>query len=173
MNAIVYTTNTGSTKRYAELLARETGLLAYSMAEAERSVPTGAEIIYLGWIMAGSVKGYAAAKRWSVRAVCAVGMGRTGTQTDNVRKKSAIPASIPVFTLQGNFDVKKLRGVYRLMMELMVKTAGKSLATKPDRTPEEDDMLDMMLHGGQRVGIENLRAVLDWYGAQKERRETP
>ena len=34
-------------------------------------------------------------------------------------------------------------------------------------------MLDMMLHGGQRVGIENLRAVLDWYGAQKERRETP
>lgn len=173
MNAIVYTTNTGSTKRYAELLARETGLPAYSMAEAERSVPTGAEIIYLGWIMAGSVKGYAAAKRWSVRAVCAVGMGRTGTQTDSVRKKSAIPASIPVFTLQGNFDVKKLRGVYRLMMELMIKTAGKSLATKPDRTPEEDDMLDMMLHGGQRVGIENLRAVLDWYGAQKERRETP
>ena len=173
MNAIVYTTNTGSTKRYAELLARETGLPAYSMAEAERSVPTGAEIIYLGWIMAGSVKGYAAAKRWSVRAVCAVGMGRTGTQTDSVRKKSAIPASIPVFTLQGNFDVKKLRGVYRLMMELMVKTAGKSLAAKPDRTPEENDMLDMMLHGGQRVGIENLRAVLDWYGAQKERRETP
>ena len=108
MNAIVYTTNTGSTKRYAELLARETGLPSYSMAEAERSVPTGAEIIYLGWIMAGSVKGYAAAKRWSVRAVCAVGMGRTGTQTDSVRKKSAIPASIPVFTLQGNFDVKKL-----------------------------------------------------------------
>ena len=173
MNAIVYTTNTGSTKRYAELLARETGLPAYSMAEAERSVPTGAEIIYLGWIMAGSVKGYAAAKRWSVRAVCAVGMGRTGTQTDSVRKKSAIPASIPVFTLQGNFDVKKLRGVYRLMMELMVKTAGKSLAATPDRTPEEDDMLDMRLHGGQRVGIENLRAVLDWYGAQKERREAP
>ena len=173
MNAIVYTTNTGSTKRYAELLARKTGLPAYSMAEAERSVPTGAEIIYLGWIMAGFVKGYAAAKRWSVRAVCAVGMGRTGTQTDSVRKKSAIPASIPVFTLQGNFDVKKLRGVYRLMMELMVKTAGKSLAAKPGRTPEEDDMLDMMLHDGQRVGIENLRAVLDWYGAQKERRETP
>lgn len=173
MNAIVYTTNTGSTKRYAELLARETGLPSYSMAEAERSVPTGAEIIYLGWIMAGSVKGYAAAKRWSVRAVCAVGMGRTGTQTDSVRKKSAIPASIPVFTLQGNFDVKKLRGVYRLMMELMVKTAGKSLAAKPDRTPEEDEMLDAVLHGGQWVSGKNLKAVLDWYGAQKERRETP
>ncbi len=174
MNAIVYTTNTGSTKRYAELLARETGLPAYSLAEAEHTVPAGGEVIYLGWIMAGSVKGYAvAARRWPVRAVCAVGMGRTGTQTDSVRKKSAIPTSVPVFTLQGNFDVKKLRGVYRLMMELMVKTAGKSLAAKPGRTPEEDEMLDMMLHGGQRVSGENLKAVLDWYGAHKERRQTP
>ena len=30
---------------------------------------------------------------------------------------------------------------------------------------EEDEMLDAMLHGGQRVRAGNLRAVLDWYGA--------
>ena len=53
------------------------------------------------------------------------------------------------------------------MMEIMVKTAGKSLAAKADRTPEEDDMLDMMLHGGERVKTENLKAVLDWYGSEK------
>ena len=101
------------------------------------------------------------------RAVCGVGMGQTGTQTDNTRKKSAISADIPLFTLQGNFDVKKLHGVYRLMMEIMVKTAGKGLAEKKDRTPDEDDMLDMMLHGGERVKEENLGAVLDWYSAQR------
>ena len=28
----------------------------------------------------------------------------------------------------------------------MVKTAGKGLANKTDRTPEEDDMLDMMVN---------------------------
>lgn len=168
MNAIIYTTNTGSTARYAELLACATGLPAYSLAEAKSAVSTGAEVIYLGWIMAGSVKGYAAAaRRYRVRAVCAVGMGQTGTQTDSVRKKAAIPADVPVFTLQGNFDVKKLHGVYRPMMELMVKTAGKALVEKSDRTPEVDDMLDMMLHGGERVKAENLRAVLDWYSARK------
>ena len=168
MNAIIYTTNTGSTERYARLLARKTGLPAYSLAEAKKRVFARAEVIYLGWIMAGSVKGYAeAAKRYRVRAVCGVGMGQTGTQTDSVRKKSAVPLSIPLFTLQGNFDVKKLHGVYRPMMEIMVKTAGKGLAEKSDRTPEEDDMLDMMLHGGERVKAENLRAVLDWYNAQK------
>lgn len=168
MNAIIYTTNTGSTECYARLLTQETGLPVYSLAEAKKRFFAGAEVIYLGWIMAGSVKGYAeAAKRYQVRAVCGVGMGQAGTQTDSVRKESAISADIPLFTLQGNFDVKKLHGVYRPMMEIMVKTAGKALAEKKDRTPDEDDMLDMMLHGGERVKAENLSAVLDWFSAQQ------
>ena len=167
MNAIIYTTNTGSTEHYAKLLVQKTGLPVYSLAEAKKRVFAGAEVIYLGWIMAGSVKCYAeAAKRYRVRAACGIGMGQTGTQTDSVRKKSAVPADIPLFTLQGNFDVKKLHGIYRLMMEIMVKTAGKGLAEKKDRTPEEDGMLDMMLHGGERVKAENLNAVLNWYHTQ-------
>ena len=168
MNAIIYTTNTGSAERYALLLAEQTRLPVYSLPEAKKTVSTGAEVIYLGWIMAGSVKGYAeAAKRYRVRAVCAVGMGQTGTQTDSVRKKSEIPANIPLFTLQGNFNVKKLYGIYRFMMEIMVKTVGKGLAAKKDRTPEEDDMLDMMRCDGERVKEENLSAVLDWYSARR------
>ena len=168
MNAIIYTTNTGSTERYAKLLAQKTGLPVYSLAEAKKRVFAGAEVIYLGWIMAGSVTGYAeAAKRYRVRAVCGVGMGRTGTQTDSVRKKTGVPPEIPLFTLQGNFDVKKLHGIYRFMMEIMVKTAGKSLAAKKDRTPEENDMLDMMRCGGERVKAENLSAILDWHRAQQ------
>lgn len=70
---------------------------------------------------------------------------------------------IPLFTLQGNFDVKKLHGAYRFMMNVMVKTAGKGLANKTDRTPEEDDMLDMMVNGGKRVSLQNLKAVTEWY----------
>lgn len=164
MDAIIYTTNTGSTEQYAKLLAQETGLPAYSLTEATRVVPIGTEIIYLGWITAGSVKGFAnAAKLYRIRAVCAVGIGQTGAQTESVRKKAAVSAAIPLFTLQGNFNVKKLHGVYRFMMEIMVKAAGKSLAAKKDRTPAEDDMLDMMLHGGERVKVENLSAVLNWY----------
>ena len=53
------------------------------------------------------------------------------------------------------------------MMEIVVKTAGKALDEKNDRTPEEDDMLDMILHGGKRVKEENLSAVLDWNSAQR------
>lgn len=49
----------------------------------------------------------------------------------------------------------------------MVKTVGRSLTAKEGRTAEEDDLLDMLLHGGERVRPENLRAVLDWYGSRK------
>ena len=168
MEAIVYTSNTGSAAQYAKLLSGETGLPVYALKDASKVLPQGSEIIYIGWIAASAVKGYAtAAKRYHIRAVCAVGMGGTGTQTESVRKKASVPLSIPLFTLQGNFNVKKLHGIYRPMMEIMVKIAGKSLAAKKDRTPEEDDMLDMMLHGGERVKLENLKAVLDWYDAQK------
>ena len=168
MDAIIYTTNTGSTEQYARLLAQKTGLPACSLEEAKKRDFDRAEVVYLGWIMAGSVKGcVSAAKRYQVCAVCGVGMGQTGTQTESVRKKSAIPANIPLFTLQGNFDIKKLHGIYRPMMKIMVKTAGKSLAKKKDRTPEENDMLDMMLHSGERVKAEKLSAVLDWYSTQQ------
>ena len=48
MDAIIYTTNTGSAERYAKLLAQETGLPVYSFAEAKKQVFSKAKIIYLG-----------------------------------------------------------------------------------------------------------------------------
>jgi hypothetical protein len=81
MKAIVYTSKTGSTKRYAEMLSAETGLPAYALDGAGKKLAKGSEIIYMGWIMANSVKGYKkAAGRYAVRAVCAVGMGRPKTE---------------------------------------------------------------------------------------------
>ena len=94
-------------------------------------------------------------------------MCRTGTQTENIREKNSIPQNIPLFTLQGNLNVEKLRGIYRPMMKIMVKNVGQELSAKKDRTPDEDDMLDMMLHGENRVNIDNLRDILGWYKAQK------
>lgn len=118
--------------------------------------------------MASGVKGYsAAAKRYKIHAVCGVGMGQTGTQLKEVREKNHIPEATALFTLQGNFDLKKLHGVYRAMMDVMVKTVGKALENKADRTPDEDDMLDMMLTGSERVKAENLSAVLEWYEGAK------
>ena len=163
-DAVVYTSNTGYTRRYAEMLGEKTGLPVYALSAAKAELARGSRVIYLGWLMAGKVRGYpGAAKRFHVQAVCGVGMGAAGSQLQEVRKTNRIPESMPLFTLQGGFDLQRLHGVYRVMMNIMARTAGKGLADKQNRTPEEDDMLDMMLHGGSRVTEEQLEGVLEWY----------
>ena len=126
MEAVVYTSNTGSTEHYAKLLGHELRVSVYSTEEAGNKLPTGTEIIYLGWIMAGKIQRFGLArKKYKICAVCAVGMGQTGTQRKEIREK------------------------------------------KTDRTPEEEDMLDMMLHGGERVKIQNLQGVISWYNGKR------
>ena len=162
-SAIIYTSNTGFTKKYAELLGQKTGLPAYPLKDSA-AVEKGAEVIYLGWLRAGTVVGYKkAAAQFNTVAVCGVGMAATGSQTEDVRKTNSLDEALPVFTLQGGFDVTKLRGIYKFMMTVMINTAGKALANKQDRTEQENDMLDLLQHGGDRVSCENLTAVLDWF----------
>ena len=97
-------------------------LPVYSLEEAKGKLAAGAEIIYLGWLMAGTVKGYKpAVRRYRIRAVGAVGMAATG------------------------------------------KMFVQKLEDKLDRSPEEDAMLDMLLHGGDYVREENLAELLQWY----------
>ena len=163
-NAIVYTSNTGYTEQYALLLGEQTGLPVYALEDAGKNLAPGSAVIYMGWLMAGKVQGYAKASgRYQVEAVCGVGMGATGSQIEDLRKTNSFPETLPVFTLQGGFDLTRLRGVYKMMMTVMARTVGKGLADKKDRSPEEDDMLDLMLHGGSRVRKENLTAVWEWF----------
>ena len=127
-------------------------------------MPEGTEILYLGWLMAGVVKGYKkAAQRFSVAAVCGVGMGPAGSQDSDVRKNNAIPQEVPVFTLQGGFDRTKLHGIYRFMMGVMIKVMGSSLRKKENRTPEEDAMLEMVTNGVDFVDVRQLDGVIAWY----------
>ena len=81
MEAVVYTSNTGSTEHYAKLLGHELRVSVYSTEEAGNKLPTGTEIIYLGWIMAGKIQRFGLArKKYKICAVCAVGMGHTGKE---------------------------------------------------------------------------------------------
>lgn len=161
VNAIVYTSNTGYTAEYARLLGEKTGLPVFPLERAQRELPKGEAIVYLGWLMASQVKGYKAAKkRFAVRAVCGVGMGANGSQRSEVRRANGIEEDIPLFTLQGGFDMNRLHGLYKGMMRVMVRLLGKRLAGKESRTPEENDMLLLMTQGGSRVSTDNLGDVI-------------
>lgn len=161
--AIVYESNTGFTKKYAELLSKETGLAAYERKEAGAKLKKGTEVIYMGWLMAGSVKGYKqASKKYRVKALAGVGMGSPNDKAvEDIVKKYSI-ADMPVFYLQGGFDMNKLHGVYRVMMKNMAKIMGSATNKKEVKTDEELLMLEVVANGRDFVRTENLNSIISW-----------
>lgn len=158
LDAIVYTSLNGHTRQYAQMLAQQTGLPVYALDKA--ALPAGSQILYLGWIHASHVKDYAkAAKRYQVCAVCGVGLCDTGTLTDEVRKATAIPETIPLFTLQGGLDRSRLTGMNKLMISMLTK----GLSAQKQRSAQDERILALLSRDASYVSVENLKAVLDWY----------
>ena len=158
--AIVYTSNTGHTRQYALLLGKETGLSTYALDEAIASLPDGSPVIYLGWIHASHVKGYArAANHFVVCAVCGVGLCDTGTLLLEVRKASDIPETMPLFTLQGGMDRSRLKGMDRLLIAMLTR----GLAAQKQRSAQDQRMLELLSRDASYVRTENLAEVIRWY----------
>lgn len=159
-NAIVFTSNTGHTEQYARLLGSRIGLRVFPLREAEKSLNAGTPIVYLGWIHASHVKGYAdAAKRFHVCAVCGVGLCDTGTLLTEVRKATAIPAQTPLFTLQGGIDRSRLKGMNKIMISMLTK----GLASQKQRTAQEERMLTLLQTDANYVCAENLSGIQRWF----------
>ena len=168
IRAIVYTSHAGHTKEYAGLLADRTGLPALEAKDAQRCLPEGTEILFLGWLMAGTLQGYKNASAYfRPAAVCAVGMSSVEAQRGDICQKNGIPDTLPLFCLEGGFEMDKVSGFYKFMMKCMRSAVGKQLEKKPDRTPEEERSLDMLMNGRNCVCAENLGEVLHWYDSTK------
>lgn len=168
IQAIVYTSESGFTKKYAELLGSQTGVPVFNLRQARSAVTDGSKIIYLGWLMAGQVKGLAGAmKRYEVQAVCAVGMGLPCQATVDETKRRHNTGDAAVWCLQGGFDLNKLHGIYKFMMQTMARSMVKKLSQKPDKTEEEKAMLDLFQNGGDFVSAASLAPVTDWVNARK------
>lgn len=162
IDAIVYTSQTGYTREYAQMLAQTLELPTFALGEAQ--LPKGSDILYMGCIHMSRVKGFSKAKRrFTVRAVCGVGLCDTGTMTAEVRKATAIDAGIPLFTLQGGIDRSRLAGVNKLVIDMLEK----GLSDQKQRSAQDERILALLRTEGSHVSTENLRAVLDWYRTEK------
>ena len=160
ISGIVYTSNSGYTAQYARLLGAALDLPVTDAKWGADPHP-GRAVIYLGWLMAGKVQGYAkAAKEFDIRAVCAVGMGPASQAgAEKVRAKMGIPAEVPVFTLQGGFDINKLHGPYKWIMQLKCKEIRKTLAGKASLSPAQQLTYDMATKGASAAVSAVGRAV--------------
>jgi hypothetical protein len=160
-DAIVYTSNTGFTARYAKMLSEETKLPVYTLSEAAKRLPKGTPVIYMGWLFASNVKDYAkAVKRYDICAVCGVGLCTTGSLLNEVRQTAQIPEGLPLFTVQGGMDHTKLKGLNKFMIYALTRL----LDAKTQKTADEKATLALLKKGGDYVDKKHLGELLAWYG---------
>ena len=113
MKAIVYTSQTGHTQRYAQMLAERTGVPAYSLKEAGKSLRRGEEIFYMGWLMAGTVKGLQSAMdRYTIRGAAIVGV------SPQVPRLSGTPDTLPVLVPEALLTAVRLEDPLRVRGQL-------------------------------------------------------
>lgn len=162
MDAIVYTSNTGTTRQYALLLAKATGLPVHALAEAG-DLPQGTEIFYFGWLKAGSIQGYKkAAKRFQIKGVGAVGLSDSEKQVISVRAQNRL-GDLPFFLLMGGYDRTKLKGMDGFLMDRMTKFMEKNAAD-----PDQNRMLILLKNGGSLVSRDRLAPILTWWATEEK-----
>lgn len=156
---IVYSTNAGSTERYAKMLSEKLSCPAVRISEAG-SIDKDEEIIFMSWIMAGTIQDYPKAKELfsNIKAVCAVGMFGTEDRVAELREKNQV--SEELFFLQGAFDMKKLTGMYKMMMGMAVKMIKAKL--KESNDPKAKEMAEKFEEGFDFVSEENLQKVIEF-----------
>ena len=158
MVSIVYVSNTGSCEKYAKMLSDKTGYPCYPLADSDSAV--GGDVIFIGWVMAGALQGLSEArvKFGTLKAVVAVGMMKSDSQDTALKEKNSI--SEPFFSLAGAFDIKKLSGMYKMMMGMMVKMLKSKLKETDD--PKSQEAMKMFDEGFDMVKEENLDEIIDF-----------
>ncbi len=165
---IVYRSNTGFTKQYAEMLGKAEKMKVYPLSEAAGKVGPEEPVLYMGPLMAGHIQGVdQAVKKFTVKGVCGVGMSPASQRTlETLSKANHVPGA-PIFYLQGGWAPKKVGWIKRRMVNMVTRSTREALRDKGSRrTPDEEAQYQMLVKGGSFVAFENLETIRKWMKEQ-------
>ena len=168
MKAMVYTSQTGFTQRYAQLLSQQVGVPAYSVKEAAGALPRESEIFYMGPIVAGGLKGLEKIMhRYTIRGAALVGMNPVGNGelwTEASINGGYSDGGARIFYLRGGYAPERIKGFTRLLMRQMARSVNKKILAKGDQATDQDrEMLELFQKGGDFVRPENLAEIVRWW----------
>lgn len=148
---VIYNSQTGFTKRYAEWIAEATGADCLELSVAKKKDLTAYEaIIFGGWACAGSISKISWFKgnidKWADKKLIAFCVG--GSPIDNPEIEVALNQNfneserkrVKTFYCPGGFNYEKMSTPSKLMMKMFVKT----LKAKKDKTEAEQVMVKMI-----------------------------
>ncbi len=148
---VIYNSQTGFTKRYAEWIAEEAGADCFNLSEAKgKNMDEYEAIVFGGWAIAGGISKLkwfkANISKWNGKKLIAFCVG--GSPIENPEIEGALKNNfsedewqrVNVFYCPGGFNYEKMSGTSKLMMKMFIK----ALKAKKDKTEEEELMIKMI-----------------------------
>lgn len=138
MTSIVYSSKSGSTRRYAEALSERTGLPVYPVGKQ----PAEDRIIFFGWLRYDFVVGLDRARKNDILALCIVGLDDPSS-VSLTRISDRNKVSLPTYYLRGQLDRSRLNPIDKFVFAVIcarMKLKGLDERTKP--------VFDAMMEGG-------------------------
>lgn len=148
---VIYNSQTGFTKRYAEWIAEETGADCLALSSAKKMDLAAYEaIIFGGWACAGGISKIGWFKgntdKWADKKLIAFCVGASpidNPEIDIALKRNfneSEQEKIKTFYCPGGFNYEKMPLPSKLMMKMFIKT----LKAKKDKTEAEQRMIKMI-----------------------------
>ena len=148
---IIYTSQTGFTKKYAEILANRIGAETVSLDKIKKKqddfFADADTIIYGGWVMAGKVVGsdwfIEKIPKWQDKKLaiyCVGGSPKDAPETAEMLKRvlpQNLKESVKVFYCQGGIDYEKMSFFMRMTMKTFAKALNGKNATAEQKKAAE------------------------------------
>ena len=173
---IIYTSQTGFTKKYSQWLADKTNADIYELKDAKKKkaafFDTYDAIVYAGWIMAGKVVKsnwfLGKAEGWKEKCLAVMAVG--GSPNDNPDVEGALKKLIPddkkqyvkAFYCQGGFNYDKMKGPYKLAMKMF---AGALRKKKDEKSRQVAEYISKSYDVSD---IKYIEPIVDYLRAEKQ-----
>lgn len=118
---VIYKSKSEHTKKYARLLAEKMNLECCSLEE----ISSYEDIIFCGHIVANKIQGLSKLKQTEL--VCVVDVGLMKEDANMITKlKKNNKVEVPLHYLRGGVDYTRLKGISKLVMKVISKSALKN-----------------------------------------------
>jgi hypothetical protein len=164
IKAIVYESNTGFTKEYAELLSGIINVPTIPVIDNSMIFDDREAVIFLGWVCAGKINGLRMARlKYNPMLIAAVGMTPMNDKYAFVLAQQN-NIDVPFYYLQGGLHRERLKGFYKIMFNMVANPIlRKAKKGKAQLSEQEQYMLDLIKNGGSFVSRENLEELIKKY----------
>lgn len=148
---VIYNSQTGFTKRYAQWIAEDAGTECLALSEAKKKDLAGYDAIVFGsWACAGGISKInwlkANMDKWTDQKLIVFCVGASPMENPEIEAafkknfKESEWKRVNAFYCPGGFNYEKMSVPSKLMMKMFLKT----LKAKKDKTKEEQVMIKMI-----------------------------